>query len=135
MQLTRDLEAVIYHDFSFSGTGSDVPIHDISLAQYKYAGDIQNPLGALLLESGAGGAAVQRPRALSSGEDSVLKAMQAHERMRYTVDYDGKGFKANIRGHSIQDAHATLEELLATLPEEIGFNIEMSMLNISHLVF
>ncbi|OAA56895.1 Glycerophosphoryl diester phosphodiesterase [Cordyceps fumosorosea ARSEF 2679] len=121
VQLTRDLEAVIYHDFSFSGSGSDVPIHDISLAQYKYAGDIQNPSGsALLLEAG-----VQRPRASSSGEDSVLKAMQAQERLRYTVDFDGKGFKANIRGHSIQDAYATLEELLARLPEEIGFNIEM----------
>ncbi|EGX88436.1 ankyrin repeat-containing protein, putative [Cordyceps militaris CM01] len=125
VQLTRDLEAVIYHDFSLSGSGSDVPIHDISLAQYKYAGDMQNPLGgALLLESGGGGG-TGRPRASSTGEHSVLKAMQAQERLRYTVDFDGKGFKANIRGHSIQDAHATLEELLATLPEEIGFNIEM----------
>lgn len=103
-----------------------MPIHDISLAQYKYAGDIQNPIGALLLNETAGNGP-RRPRASSSGEHSVLKATQAHERMRYTVDYDGKGFKANIRGHSIQDAHATLEELLATLPEEIGFNIEMSM--------
>ncbi|KAM3562612.1 hypothetical protein MY1884_001728 [Beauveria asiatica] len=120
VQITRDLEAVIYHDFSFSGSGSDVPIHDISLAQYKYAGDMQNPSGALLLESGT-----QRPRAFSSGEDSLLKAIQAQERLRCTVDFDGKGFKANIRGHSIQDAHATLEELLATLPEEIGFNIEL----------
>ncbi|KAM3508373.1 hypothetical protein MY10362_001218 [Beauveria mimosiformis] len=120
VQITRDLEAVIYHDFSFSGSGSDVPIHDISLAQYKYAGDMQNPSGALLLESGT-----QRPRAFSSGEDSLLKATQAQERLRCTVDFDGKGFKANIRGHSIQDAHATLEELLATLPEEIGFNIEL----------
>ncbi|XWX01655.1 hypothetical protein V2A60_009683 [Cordyceps javanica] len=119
VQLTRDLEAVIYHDFSFSGSGSDVPIHDISLAQYKYAGDIQNPSGALLLEAGT------RPRASSTGEHSVLKAMQAQERLRYTVDFDGKGFKANIRGHSIQDAHATLEELFLNLPEEIGFNIEM----------
>ncbi|KAJ6780595.1 hypothetical protein PWT90_07122 [Aphanocladium album] len=120
VQLTRDHEAVIFHDFSFSGSGSDVPIHDISLAQYKYAGDIQNPSGALLLEAGR-----PRPRASSSGEDSVLKALQAQERLRHTVDYGGKGFKANIRGHSIQDAHATLEELLLTLPEEIGFNIEM----------
>ncbi|KAM3515073.1 hypothetical protein MY11210_001311 [Beauveria gryllotalpidicola] len=120
VQITRDLEAVIYHDFSFSGSGSDVPIHDISLAQYKYAGDMQNPSGALLPETG-----MQRPRAFSSGEDSLLKALQAQERLRCTVDFDGKGFKANIRGHSIQDAHPTLEELLATLPEEIGFNIEL----------
>ncbi|KAM3546430.1 hypothetical protein ARSEF1564_000705 [Beauveria bassiana] len=120
VQITRDLEAVIYHDFSFSGSGSDVPIHDISLAQYKYAGDMQNPSGASLLEAGT-----PRPRAFSSGEDSLLKALQAQERLRCTVDFDGKGFKANIRGHSIQDAHATLEELLATLPEEIGFNIEL----------
>ncbi|KAM3460163.1 hypothetical protein NHJ6243_006209 [Beauveria neobassiana] len=125
VQITRDLEAVIYHDFSFSGSGSDVPIHDISLAQYKYAGDIQNPSGASLLEAGT-----PRPRAFSSGEDSLLKALQAQERLRCTVDFDGKGFKANIRGHSIQDAHATLEELLATLPEEIGFNIELSRLNV-----
>lgn len=120
VQLTRDLEAVIYHDFSFSGSGSDVPIHDISLAQYKYAGDVQNPRDSVLLD-----AISRRPRASSSGEDSMLKALQAKERLKHTIDFGGKGFKANTRGHSIQDAFATLEELLVNLPEDMGFNIEM----------
>lgn len=33
VQLTRDLAPVIYHDFSLSESGTDVPIYDLSLDQ------------------------------------------------------------------------------------------------------
>lgn len=48
------------------------------------------------------------------------------ERMRHTVDYMSKGFKPNTRGHVIQDSFATIEELLTQLPENLGFNVEIS---------
>ncbi len=43
--LTRHLEPVMYRDFSWSETGTDVPIHDLTLEQLKYAIDIQSPHG------------------------------------------------------------------------------------------
>lgn len=119
VQLTRDLEPVIYHDFSFNGSGADIPIHDITLAEYKRAGEIHpgERLGP--------GAGTKRPRALSGGDDSAVGAFRVHSRRNHAPEVGGRG--ANTRGHSIQDAFATLEELLVDLPDEIGFNIEMSM--------
>ncbi|KAK7928393.1 ankyrin repeat-containing protein [Apiospora marii] len=35
IQLTRDLEAVSYHDLSFSESGTDIPIHDLTLEQFR----------------------------------------------------------------------------------------------------
>lgn len=33
VQLTRDLVPVIFHDFSLSESGTDVPIHDLTVEQ------------------------------------------------------------------------------------------------------
>lgn len=32
-QLTRDLVPVAYHDFSLSESGTDIPVHDVTLDQ------------------------------------------------------------------------------------------------------
>lgn len=56
----------------------------------------------------------------------MQRSAQLRERLMYTVDFQNKGFKPNSRGHSIQDTLTTLDELLVKLPEEIGFNIELS---------
>ena len=48
------------------------------------------------------------------------------DRMKYTVDYQSKGFKPNTRGSFIQGPFATLKELLVNLPESIKFNVEIS---------
>ena len=48
------------------------------------------------------------------------------ERMKHTRDYKQKGFKGNSRGDFIQEQFTTLEEMFKKLPEQIGFNIEMS---------
>lgn len=130
LQLTRDLEAVIFHDFSLSELGADVPIHDVTLAQYKHVSSLQGPQqAAIAVLTGGVEAAIeprQRQRTFSTGEESVLRSSQLKERLLYTVDFQNKGFKPNTRGHSIQDTLATLDELLVELPEDIGFNIEMS---------
>lgn len=68
----------------------------------------------------------QRRRAWSTGEESRLRTVQLRDRLRYTVDFQSKGFKPNTRGDFIQGSLTTLDELLVNLPEDIGFNIEMS---------
>ncbi|KAI9040138.1 Glycerophosphodiester phosphodiesterase [Aspergillus affinis] len=45
VELTRDLVPVIYHDFSLSESGTDIPIHDLSSEQFMYANQIQSPRG------------------------------------------------------------------------------------------
>jgi glycerophosphodiester phosphodiesterase len=119
------LEAVVYHDFSLSESGTDIPIHDVTLAQYKHASDIHRPQ----IASGNGNKSIgshRKRRAWSSGEQSAFETSQLRKRLQYTVDYQAKGFKPNIRGDVISDSLTTLEELLAKLPLDIGFNIEIS---------
>ncbi len=125
---------MVFHDFSLGELGTDVPIHDVTLAQYKHASSLQGPQEALstILNGDAKGAIEprQRQRTFSTGEESMLRSLQLKERLLYTVDFQNKGFKPNTRGHSIQDTLATLDELLLKLPEDMGFNIEMSMLRL-----
>ncbi|KAK6445089.1 glycerophosphodiester phosphodiesterase [Trichoderma asperellum] len=129
LQITRDLEAVIFHDFSLSESGTDVAIHDVTLSQYKHASDLQEPQSitpaAIDTRSGVLHGSPQRRRAWSTGEESRLRTAQLRDRLRYTVDFQSKGFKPNTRGDFIQGSLATLDELLMNLPEDIGFNIEM----------
>lgn len=130
LQITRDLEAVIFHDFSLSESGTDVAIHDVTLSQYKHASDLQEPqsMSPATIDTGSDVLHVhsQRRRAWSTGEESRLRTMQLRDRLRYTVDFQSKGFKPNTRGDFIQGSLTTLDELLVDLPEDIGFNIEMS---------
>ncbi|KAK1237387.1 hypothetical protein MKX08_003012 [Trichoderma sp. CBMAI-0020] len=129
VEITRDLEAVIFHDFSLSESGTDVAIHDVTLSQYKHASDLQEPQRITPATIDGGSAVLhghlQRRRAWSTGEESRLRTVQLRDRLRYTVDFQSKGFKPNTRGDFIQGSLATLDELLVDLPEEIGFNIEM----------
>ncbi|GFP59684.1 glycerophosphodiester phosphodiesterase GDE1 [Trichoderma asperellum] len=72
---------------------------------------------------------------LQLGENTAMSFLSAfklgssfvelRDRLRYTVDFQSKGFKPNTRGDFIQGSLATLDELLMNLPEDIGFNIEM----------
>lgn len=130
LQVTRDLEAVIFHDFSLSESGTDVAIHDVTLAQYKHASDLQEPqsITPATIDTSKDGLHTQpqRRRAWSTGEESRLRTVQLRDRLRYTVDFQSKGFKPNTRGDFIQGSLTTLDELLVDLPEDIGFNIEMS---------
>jgi glycerophosphodiester phosphodiesterase len=64
---------------------------------------------------------------MSVGTLSKEESNGMSERMKHTRDFKAQGFKANSRGNSIQAPFTTLEEMFTTLPEGIGFNIEMSM--------
>ncbi|PYH38102.1 ankyrin repeat-containing protein [Aspergillus neoniger CBS 115656] len=123
-QLTRDLVPVAYHDFSLSESGTDVPVHDVTLDQFLHASRIQSPMGhpTPILGSRSDH---KNPRSRSLTRGYEQGAQQMQERMRHTVDYLSKGFKPNTRGHVIQDSFATIEELLTQLPENLGFNVEI----------
>ncbi|GLA56455.1 hypothetical protein AtubIFM54640_000108 [Aspergillus tubingensis] len=123
-QLTRDLVPVAYHDFSLSESGTDVPVHDVTLDQFLHASRIQSPMGhpTPILGSRSDH---KNPRSRSLTRGYEQGAQQMQERMRHTVDYMSKGFKPNTRGHVIQDSFATIEELLTQLPENLGFNVEI----------
>ncbi|KAJ5951076.1 uncharacterized protein N7479_009489 [Penicillium vulpinum] len=132
VQLTRDLVPIIYHDFSLSESGTDIPIHDISFEQFMYASELQSPRGeaVLVLERPSLQALSHRPggdrvRSLSWTKDQEQKTVQIRDRMKHTVDFKNKGFKPNTRGHFVRDSFTTLEELLTSLPHSISFNIEI----------
>ncbi|GLB07400.1 hypothetical protein AtubIFM57258_002736 [Aspergillus tubingensis] len=123
-QLTRDLVPVAYHDFSLSESGTDVPVHDVTLDQFLHASRIQSPMGhPTPILGNRHHHKNPRPRSLTRGYEQGAQQMQ--ERMRHTVEYMSKGFKPNTRGHVIQDSFATIEELLTQLPENLGFNVEI----------
>ncbi|KAI1085612.1 GDPD-domain-containing protein [Whalleya microplaca] len=130
VQVTRDHQPVIYHDFSFSESGTDIPVHDLTIEQYKYVGEIQAPQGSpvSVLHDGAPCDTSPKGRKRRSRSlDHVFEAgaTQVQDRLKYTVDYKNKRFKPNTRGAFIQDSYTTLEELLVKLPIDIGFCVEM----------
>ncbi|KAM7193003.1 Glycerophosphoryl diester phosphodiesterase family domain containing protein [Rhypophila sp. PSN 637] len=128
IQITRDLQAVTFHDLSLSESGTDVPIHDVTLDQFLHASNTQSPHGNPLSMIGAGHSrdeAGKRPRSRSLGREFEAGAAQIRDRMKHTVDFKEKGFKPNTRGDFIQDAFATLQEILVALPKDIGCDIEI----------
>lgn len=128
VQVTKDREAVIFHDFSLSEAGTDVPIHDLTLDQFRYASNIQSPHGNPLSILGPVHSPDEpsRRRSRSVGRQFEAGAIQVRDRMKHTVDFKLKGFKANTRGDFIQDTFATLKELLCQVPENVGFDMEIS---------
>ena len=130
IQITRDLQAVTFHDLSLSETGTDIPIHDVTLDQFIHASNTQSPHGNPLSMLGTAHSREEtgKPRSRSLGRQFEAGAAQIQDRMKHTVDFKQKGFKPNTRGYFIQDAFATLEEILVALPENIGCDIEISPL-------
>ncbi|EEP77277.1 predicted protein [Uncinocarpus reesii 1704] len=133
-QVTKDLVPVIYHDFSLSESGTDVPIHDVNLKQvgscftalasvrsqpqFLYAGKYVLP------DKPAENSFQRKSRSRSlTREDSGVA--EANARLQHTVDFISKGFKPNSRGTFIQSPFATLEDLLVKLPKDLGFVIEL----------
>ncbi|KJK93321.1 hypothetical protein H633G_02857 [Metarhizium anisopliae BRIP 53284] len=127
LQVTRDMEAVVYHDFSLGESSTDVPIHDLTLAQYQHVSSIHEPQSSALynsVESSESLTNTKRPRAWSCGEESP-QLIELRKRLEYTVHFQAQRFKPNSRGDVVQDSLTILEELLVKLPAEIGFNIEI----------
>lgn len=128
VQITRDLQAVAFHDFSLSESGTDIPVHDITLDQFLHASNLQSPHGNPLSVLGKVHSRDEpgRPRSRSLGHQFEAGAIQVRDRMKHTIDFKQKGFKPNTRGDFIQDSFATLREILAELPQHIGCDVEIS---------
>ncbi|KAI0143595.1 Glycerophosphoryl diester phosphodiesterase family-domain-containing protein [Xylariaceae sp. FL1272] len=114
VQVTRDFEPVIYHDFSLSESGTDIPIYDMTVDQYRYANSFQGPSES------------SRTRSRSLELVDETSTIRLRDRLKNTVNFKAKGLIANTRGGDfIHHPFATLKELFTELPENIGFNIEM----------
>lgn len=146
VQLTKDLVPVVYHDFLVSETGIDVPTQSITLEQFLSISDQQQELAnansklrrqrtsplssssrgdvsGYSSEDDDGNHRKQRSKSLFSEKKGYeMSIMDA--RMKNTRDFKLKGFKSNIRGHSIQAPVTTLEHVFKTVPKTVGFNIE-----------
>ncbi|KAI9750458.1 MAG: hypothetical protein M4579_006463 [Chaenotheca gracillima] len=132
VQMTRDLIPVLFHDFSLSESGTDVPLHDLTLNQFMYANKIQSPQGNPISVLGNVEQRTDRPvphkvktRSRSLTQTQEKGAREIRDRLKHTVDFTSKGFKPNTRGDFIQGVFATLEEALREVPDTIGFDIEI----------
>ncbi|KAI1441038.1 glycerophosphodiester phosphodiesterase GDE1 [Annulohypoxylon stygium] len=132
VQLTKDHVPVIYHDFLVSETGIDAPVHTLTLEQFLH---INNESQS---RSGRGSPERKKPETNGNGVKEpgsrqrslsvdLAKGVKDNldERMKYTLNFKKKGYKANTRGNFVQAPFATLEELFKKVPENVGFNIEM----------
>ncbi|KAG8527749.1 uncharacterized protein KY384_007903 [Bacidia gigantensis] len=134
VQLTKDHVPVIYHDFLVSETGIDAPVHTLTLEQFLHVnkGQSSQPRRAPSPQRRTNGnnKTVDKTSEPGKGRSMSLGALSNDEshmsdRMKHTRDFKEKGFKGNSRGNFIQAPFTTLEEMFKTLPESIGFNIEM----------
>ncbi|GAW18153.1 hypothetical protein ANO14919_076270 [Xylariales sp. No.14919] len=129
VEVTRDLTPVIYHDFSLSESGTDIPIHDLTVDQYKYASSVQTSHRILDTDEREYSCiplfAKVRPRSLSQSCGVDPGVSQIRDRLKHTVDFKEKGMKSNIRGDVIQQPLATLKDLFDKVPKTVGFNIEI----------
>ncbi|KAI2616300.1 glycerophosphodiester phosphodiesterase GDE1 [Hypoxylon sp. NC1633] len=132
VQLTKDHVPVIYHDFLVSETGIDAPVHTLTLEQFLHINNELQPRSGnespekKRVDTNGNGTkeAGTRQRSLSMDLAKGVKD-NLDERMKYTLNFKKKGYKANTRGNFVQAPFATLEELFKKVPENVGFNIEM----------
>jgi glycerophosphodiester phosphodiesterase len=128
VQMTKDHVPVIYHDFLVSETGADVPVHTLTLEQFLALSATpkpsrpSSPPAGNRSDRGNNGEMRRVQRSYSVGAPFEDKSS---DRMKHTRDFKTKGFKGNSRGHVVQAQFTTLEEMFRTIPEEVGFNIEM----------
>ncbi|KAK4494744.1 hypothetical protein PRZ48_014100 [Zasmidium cellare] len=132
VQMTKDMVPVIYHDFLVSETGADVPVHTLTLEQFLALSDTPKstrPSTPSQTNGDANGKArkdpVDRARLTRSYSVGAPSQDKSHDRLKNTRDFKAKGFKGNMRGEFIQQPFTTLEEMFKTIPETVGFNIEM----------
>jgi glycerophosphodiester phosphodiesterase len=133
VQLTKDHVPVIYHDFLVSETGIDAPVHTLTLEQFLHVSQTQTPRPSRspspkeIVPAEKGKLQPRKPRAQSVGSFNNKDRLNIdmNDRMKHTRDFKQKGFKGNLRNHSIQESFTTLEEMFRKIPESTGFNIEM----------
>ncbi|KAG7663045.1 GDE1 [[Candida] subhashii] len=155
VQLTKDFEVVVYHDFTVAESGVDIPMHCLTLEQFlglnggSGSGGTKNGGGSERRRNSVDDISLlsnRKPRSKSSQqlssngfgfgmldsnkdeEDRKLDReveSQMNARMRLTKTWKDKGFKGNTRGTSVASNFATLKDLFRKIPANVGFNIEL----------
>ncbi|KAI8323998.1 Glycerophosphoryl diester phosphodiesterase [Martensiomyces pterosporus] len=100
VQLTRDMAPVIYHDWNVSETGMDIPVNALTLSQFLSHGPRSKRLSRSRSCSSLG-------EATSSSSSSGAAASMANS------------------ASTVQAPFATLRDLFESLPESVGFDIEI----------
>jgi glycerophosphodiester phosphodiesterase len=131
VQLTKDFVPVIFHEFLVMETGSHTPLHTMTFEQFMHLGNSQTSRGDLagMAETRYFERNKDRQRKPRSRSVNIYEDYRSHdllERMEYTEDGVQRNIRGNIRGCSVQEPVATLEQVLTELPESIAFNIELS---------
>lgn len=132
VQLTRDGVPVIYHDFLVGDSGFDLAMHSMTLDQFM---NIHRPIRGRSVEHRKDRqSTASSPLPPEAAPDKRSKSLQtkvddsslnfAVERMKFTRDFQLRGYKGNVPGMHIQSQFATLVELFTALPPGLGFNVE-----------
>ncbi|RUS26593.1 Glycerophosphoryl diester phosphodiesterase family-domain-containing protein, partial [Jimgerdemannia flammicorona] len=150
VQLTKDLVPVIYHDWTVTETGLDIPMNAVTLEQFlnlRPSGQIKQyhtgtsepgPMTKFTINGGASG---NVDEVLNSGDESALlnqrarvkrsnslgdisKRMPEEGKKQFTKTTKLGKMKGNGPG-SIQAPFTTLAETFMKVPSDIGFNIEV----------
>lgn len=139
VQLTKDYVPVVYHDFLVSETGIDIPTQSITLEQFLSISDQQQNIGSSKHRTSSPPTRKPNATVINNDEENIHPKQRSlslfgdnteyemsmmDQRLRNTRDFKLKGFKPNIRGHSIQAPVTTLEHVFKTVPKNVGFNIE-----------
>ncbi|KAF2755707.1 GDPD-domain-containing protein [Pseudovirgaria hyperparasitica] len=126
VQVTRDLVPILMHNYALSESGTDIPVHELTLDQFMHISKQQSLVGDCV-RSARDVDKLQNYSRRARSESRTLSedTSDVQRRMEFTVEYMHKGFKANTRGRFIQDTFATLEQAMHDVPKEVAFNIEI----------
>lgn len=133
VQLTKDYHPVIYHDFLVKETGGDIPLHGLTFDQFEHFSRSQAPKSNIIssgeqryLERNNPNEKLRsKPRSHSDNKYDDYRSQDLLERIKYTEEGLLGNFKGNLRGCSIQEPSAILEQFLTELPESVAFDLEI----------
>ncbi|KAI9504228.1 Glycerophosphoryl diester phosphodiesterase family-domain-containing protein [Coemansia spiralis] len=111
VQMTRDMVPVIYHDWTMAETGMDIPISTLTLKQFLE----HNPCNNQQLVRSRSSNDLPDTSYCASLTDSEPAA----------DDGDPKPVHIANSANTVRAPLATLEDLFESIPEDIGFDIEI----------
>ena len=133
VQLTKDHQPIIYHDFLVKETGGDIPVHELTVNQFQHYSRSQAPKSdrfssreqKYIEQALLGDRDTVRSRRHSLNEYDDIRGQDLLDRIKNTDEGLKGAFKGNIRGLSIQEPSTSLQQLLTSIPEHIAFDLEI----------
>ncbi|KAI9232463.1 MAG: Glycerophosphoryl diester phosphodiesterase family-domain-containing protein [Podila humilis] len=125
VQMTKDMVPVLYHDWTVTETGLDIPVSSLTVDQFrKLSGSKSRPQTGSTPSSpnsvsSKDGNQPRLGRSNSLGAMAKLKSLNSSEPADPAAKMKGNGLG------TIQAPFATLKDTFETVPTNIGFNIEV----------